>query len=157
VKPDQEVGFLFTVLLESSVQPKIEKPELASLSMLFDVEKIESAQSSQIQHLMDDFDQSRERIDPQTIAESPKPKVDSINEALIKKLAEEHECGICYELLYQPVQLAPCLHIYCGGCLSDWFKKQQDCPNCRKEVKTVTKSFQALTMITMLLEMKPDL
>jgi ribosomal protein L34E len=63
------------------------------------------------------------------------------NNDFIKKLAEEHECGICYELLYQPVQLAPCLHIYCGGCLSDWFKKQHDCPNCRKDIKTVTKSF----------------
>ena len=72
-------------------------------------------------------------------------------------MAEEHECGICYELLHQPVQLAPCLHIFCGGCLSDWFKKQQDCPNCRKEVKTVTKSFQALTMIQMLIGMKPEL
>lgn len=86
-----------------------------------------------------------------------KPAADAKNEGFFKKLAEEHECGICYELLYQPVQLAPCLHIFCGGCLSDWFGKQQDCPNCRKEVKTVTKSFQALTMISMLLDMKPDL
>lgn len=70
---------------------------------------------------------------------------------LVSKLVSEHECGICYELLHQPVQLAPCLHIFCGGCLSDWFKKQKDCPKCRKKAKTVTKSFQAQNMITMLL------
>ena len=55
--------------------------------------------------------------------ENKEIKVAAQESDLLVKLAAEHECGICYELLHQPVQLAPCLHIFCGGCLSDWFKK----------------------------------
>lgn len=79
---------------------------------------------------MDDFDGANSQVysaESQSVKDTPSkaiPVKQDKNEEFIKKLVEEHECGICYELFHQPVQLAPCLHIFCGGCLSDWFKKQ---------------------------------
>ena len=54
---------------------------------------------------------------------TPKPSNQSlgVNAAFIERLANEHECGICFQLMHEPVQMAPCLHTTCGGCLADWF------------------------------------
>ena len=59
--------------------------------------------------------------------------------------------------MHDPVQVTPCLHAMCAGCLSEWFEKQKDCPTCRKPVITVAKAFQAKSAIDMLLEAKPGL
>ena len=53
--------------------------------------------------------------------------------------------------------MAPCLHTTCGGCLTDWFQKNLDCPTCRGAVTTVSKAFQQKNTIDMLLEVKPSL
>jgi len=41
--------------------------------------------------------------------------------------------------------------------MSDWMKRQKDCPNCRKKVTSVTRSFQCNNAIEMLLNLKPEL
>lgn len=30
------------------------------------------------------------------------------------------QCAICTDLLHEPVSIWPCLHPFCGGCLSKW-------------------------------------
>lgn len=41
-------------------------------------------------------------------------------------------CSICHEVLHQTTTLSPCLHDFCGGCVSDWFKHgNSTCPECR--------------------------
>lgn len=42
--------------------------------------------------------------------------------------------------MHQAVTLMPCLHTFCGGCLSDWVKRQKDCPSCRDNVVEVKKN-----------------
>lgn len=41
----------------------------------------------------------------------------------IDTMAEQFDCGICYMIMHQAVTLMPCLHTYCGGCLSDWIHR----------------------------------
>jgi E3 ubiquitin-protein ligase CHFR len=48
------------------------------------------------------------------------------------KLKDELTCNICFEIYHKPVSMIPCLHSFCGGCLSDWIKKSKECPFCRK-------------------------
>ena len=57
------------------------------------------------------------------------PSAGLIDEKM-RNLADHFECSICYQVLYKAVSVMPCMHTFCGGCLSDWFKKQKECPNC---------------------------
>ena len=53
-------------------------------------------------------------------------------------MAEQFDCGICYDTMHQPISLMPCLHNFCGGCFSDWMDKgHKDCPHCRMDVNEV--------------------
>ena len=79
------------------------------------------------------------------------------SEGFIRNLVEELECGICCELMHEPVLLNPCQHLNCGGCLSDWFKKEKVCPTCRVPLQSVFKSFKHNNLVEMVLEYKPNL
>jgi len=37
-------------------------------------------------------------------------------------LQEHLNCPICQEILHQPACALPCLHSFCGGCISPWLK-----------------------------------
>jgi E3 ubiquitin-protein ligase CHFR len=71
-------------------------------------------------------------------------------------MAEQFDCGICYQIMHQAVSLIPCLHNYCGGCFSDWMKRSKDCPNCRKAVLMVNKNAQLNSTIESFLKINPD-
>ena len=45
-------------------------------------------------------------------------------------------CNICMEELDNKEKcITDCNHIYCSGCLHEWFnKKKNTCPSCRKEI-----------------------
>jgi len=71
-------------------------------------------------------------------------------------MAEQFDCGICYQLMYQAVSLMPCLHNYCGGCFSDWIKRgNKDCPNCRDAIIMVKKNANLNSIIDSYLAVKP--
>lgn len=57
------------------------------------------------------------------------------------------KCQICFELMYQPISLYPCLHNFCGGCFSDWYARAKDCPTCRIVVTEVKKNHMVVTLI----------
>jgi E3 ubiquitin-protein ligase CHFR len=59
--------------------------------------------------------------------------------------------------MHQAVALMPCLHNYCGGCMSDWIKRSKECPNCRVEVIMVKKNSQLNSTIESYLALNPDL
>ena len=73
------------------------------------------------------------------------------------ELAEKFECCICNEIFHSPVLISPCQHVTCGGCLSDWVKKEKVCPTCREPIKTVFKSFYHKELVEMILSKKPEL
>jgi len=57
-------------------------------------------------------------------------------------------CQVCTELLYQPFNLS-CGHVFCYGCLVDWFKEAKRCPTCRERVtEKPTVSYLVPTSIT---------
>ena len=72
-------------------------------------------------------------------------------------MADKLECSYCNEVLHDPVLLAPCQHLNCGGCLSQWFKSSKACPTCRQPVQKVFKSYQNKNMVEILLAQRPEL
>jgi E3 ubiquitin-protein ligase CHFR len=49
----------------------------------------------------------------------------------------------------------PCLHSFCGGCFSDWVKRQKDCPSCRNPVVEVKKSAMINSLVENFLSINP--
>ncbi|XP_021767510.1 RING finger and transmembrane domain-containing protein 2-like [Chenopodium quinoa] len=43
-------------------------------------------------------------------------------------------CAICQEKMHAPILLR-CKHIFCEGCVSEWFERERTCPLCRALVK----------------------
>jgi len=81
-------------------------------------------------------------------------------ERLNKLKAESHKeeltCNICLEIFYKPVSIIPCLHSFCGGCLSDWIKKSKECPHCRKQGTQVQKSHNMQNMTELFIKENPE-
>ena len=86
-------------------------------------------------------------------------------------LEKELECGICTEVLYQPLCLIDCLHSFCGSCLKVWFSSQYKkaaqsrssqisnpytCPACRAMVKDARHNATINTLLEMFLAANPD-
>ncbi|XP_037570887.1 RING finger protein 151 isoform X2 [Dermacentor silvarum] len=44
---------------------------------------------------------------------------------------EELICVICHSVLREPVE-CPCRHVFCRRCISEWVRKNNSCPVCRK-------------------------
>lgn len=49
----------------------------------------------------------------------------------------DHPCSICLDnILYEDVIIKlDCNHIYHKSCISEWFKKELICPNCRNSLE----------------------
>lgn len=75
----------------------------------------------------------------------------------IDSMADQFDCGICYQIMHQAVSLMPCLHTYCGGCFSDWMKRSKECPSCREAVIMVKKNSLINSSIESYLIVNPQL
>ncbi|CAG0891389.1 unnamed protein product, partial [Cyprideis torosa] len=42
------------------------------------------------------------------------------------------KCGICQEIMDDPVMIMPCQHAYCRGCIFEWLDSTKVCPECRE-------------------------
>jgi len=71
---------------------------------------------------------------------------------------EEHLlCPICQETLHEPACAMPCLHNFCGGCISQWLKLgNSNCPECRDGVKEVKSSHKLSSLVSAYLEVNPE-
>lgn len=49
-------------------------------------------------------------------------------------------CGICYGLFCETSTLKPCMHSFCGGCISEWHNKSNSCPFCREFIQQVKRN-----------------
>lgn len=74
----------------------------------------------------------------------------------MEEMAEQIECGICYDIMHQVLSITPCVHNFCGGCFSDWAQRQKDCPTCRNPIEGVSKSAPINSLIENFLAMNPD-
>ncbi|CAG0902594.1 unnamed protein product [Cyprideis torosa] len=50
---------------------------------------------------------------------------------LVSPPPEEFTCSICTELLFDPVEISICDHLFCRKCVTDWLKRSRTCPECR--------------------------
>jgi len=140
VDPSDEISFVLELLQSPAVPDSVPC----------------SSASSRVQKMLDQLscEDSLPSLNPSSTSDKRQKR--EVEEDCFKKMAEQYECGICYEIMHDPVQVTPCLHAFCAGCLSSWFNKQKDCPSCRKEVSTAAKGFQIKSAIEMLLTAKPE-
>ncbi|KAI9331367.1 hypothetical protein BDR26DRAFT_899386 [Obelidium mucronatum] len=66
-------------------------------------------------------------------------------------------CGICRGLLHAPASLVPCLHSFCGGCISTWIESHSDCPQCRKQTTQIAKNHQLESIVDLFAKSHPTL
>ncbi|KAJ6234606.1 ubiquitin ligase protein chfr [Anaeramoeba flamelloides] len=55
-------------------------------------------------------------------------------------IAENFVCSICQDIQYNPISVIPCLHNFCGGCISMWSKKSKKCPMCQGDMSTFSRN-----------------
>ena len=55
----------------------------------------------------------------------------NISTSVASNIKQSLTCVICYGVLKDAVSITTCGHIYCKGCIEDWFKKSHTCPTCR--------------------------
>lgn len=65
-------------------------------------------------------------------------------------------CGICLDYIYKCVTTLDCLHNFCSGCLSEWLKKNKDCPHCREKIIAVKKNPLVNNLVEKFLDINPD-
>ncbi|XP_038676819.1 RING finger protein 151 [Scyliorhinus canicula] len=51
----------------------------------------------------------------------------------------EFICTICHGVLKHPMELG-CQHVFCKSCITKWLTEKQECPYCRKKVRSVARS-----------------
>ncbi|XP_006079892.1 E3 ubiquitin-protein ligase RNF8 isoform X1 [Bubalus kerabau] len=54
-------------------------------------------------------------------------------------LENELQCIICSEYFVEAVTLN-CAHSFCSYCINEWMKRKVECPICRKDIKSKTRS-----------------
>ena len=54
----------------------------------------------------------------------------------VKPVDEHFSCTICLNVAFDPKECAQCSKLNCTTCLTDWFKKNDTCPNCRNKYKS---------------------
>ncbi|KAI9209519.1 uncharacterized protein BJ171DRAFT_484202 [Polychytrium aggregatum] len=72
------------------------------------------------------------------------------------QLLDTLTCGICQEIMHQAASLSPCMHSFCGGCLSEWLDIRQTCPDCRQPVKLASTNHTINNLIEAYLKLHPD-
>eukprot|EP00347_Sterkiella_histriomuscorum_P007125 403350166 len=50
--------------------------------------------------------------------------------SIAKQCTEDNECSICMNSHVNIV--LPCMHQFCENCITDWYMKNESCPQCRK-------------------------
>jgi hypothetical protein len=71
------------------------------------------------------------------------------------EIAGELKCGICLELAHRCVSLMPCLHHFCGGCISPWLDKKE-CPNCKQKITRAKRNPHINSLIEAVLKLDPS-
>jgi len=77
--------------------------------------------------------------------------------ASASSLVDELTCSICKCVYYRPVSVIPCLHTFCGHCISAWIKTGAgDCAECRSKMREVRPSHKIASVVADLIKAKPE-
>eukprot|EP00930_Biecheleria_cincta_P057805 TRINITY_DN43681_c0_g1_i1.p1 TRINITY_DN43681_c0_g1~~TRINITY_DN43681_c0_g1_i1.p1 ORF type:complete len:381 (-),score=58.65 TRINITY_DN43681_c0_g1_i1:59-1201(-) len=77
-------------------------------------------------------------------------------EALASEMEELVVCPICIQAIYKCVALTPCSHNFCMACCSDWMRRKNDCPVCRRPITAVMKNHPMDAVIEAFLMAYPE-
>ncbi|KAJ3190540.1 hypothetical protein HK101_008711 [Irineochytrium annulatum] len=66
------------------------------------------------------------------------------------------QCTICHDLMYVPASCMPCMHSFCGACISDWIKISSECPQCRETIECVSRNHTLMSMVNLYLAAHPE-
>ncbi|RPA83697.1 hypothetical protein BJ508DRAFT_413358 [Ascobolus immersus RN42] len=88
-------------------------------------------------------------LDPEaTTAKTPLRVLDILKSHL--------ECPICGSIVHEPVSLLPCIHSFCGACISPWIRKTPTCPSCRELVRDTRHDYKVKELASIYLKERPD-
>lgn len=96
------------------------------------------------------------RIKKTSSCESFTMKSNSYQNSFDEDIAKEMECSICLNLIYGCVTCMPCLHNFCGACLSAWTNTSYYCPQCRTAITNVNKNPMANNIIQKYIKKNPE-
>eukprot|EP00440_Ansanella_granifera_P042560 gb/GFBE01046139.1/.p1 GENE.gb/GFBE01046139.1/~~gb/GFBE01046139.1/.p1 ORF type:complete len:365 (+),score=45.61 gb/GFBE01046139.1/:1-1095(+) len=77
-------------------------------------------------------------------------------ESLALDLEELVVCPICMQAIYKCVALTPCSHNFCMACCSDWMRRKNDCPVCRRPITAVMKNHPMDSVVEAYLGAQPS-
>ncbi|KAI9342792.1 hypothetical protein DFJ73DRAFT_842391 [Zopfochytrium polystomum] len=88
--------------------------------------------------------------------EASKSKKHSPEKEETRALESSLTCPICHDLFHVPVSAMPCLHSFCGGCISDWVARSRECPQCRLKIRTISRNHQLKSVVDIFLKSHPE-
>ncbi|CAG5109243.1 Similar to RNF8: E3 ubiquitin-protein ligase RNF8 (Homo sapiens) [Cotesia congregata] len=94
---------------------------------------VEVASNGALGESLDTIDLTKDDVRPGSSKDNA--VVDKVGSILDDQLT----CQICSELFVTAVTLL-CSHTYCQYCISMWMKKKRECPICRAEITTMSRS-----------------
>eukprot|EP00742_Colponemidia_sp_Colp-10_P007413 GILJ01007980.1.p1 GENE.GILJ01007980.1~~GILJ01007980.1.p1 ORF type:complete len:538 (+),score=49.30 GILJ01007980.1:40-1614(+) len=96
-----------------------------------------------------------EVTDPGSEPDTKKAKLER-SDTFTQSMLEDLTCSICTEVIYRCVAAIPCLHNFCGACLSDWLARATDCPKCRQSVTEVHRNHTLNNVVSTFLSAHPE-
>ena len=73
-----------------------------------------------------------------------------------EEVEKQLQCGICQDILYKPVAVQPCMHVFCGACFCEWMKRAHNCPQCRQPVRVVARNHTVANIVDAYLAQHPN-
>ncbi|CAD5117087.1 DgyrCDS5900 [Dimorphilus gyrociliatus] len=114
-------------------------------------EKIENVDEAECQTGFED-----DRKDEKKRTCKIEKQTSSVKESTVKNDEDIMSCIICQELLYDCVSVMPCLHVFCGGCISLWLERNNTCPQCRVTINRASRFHFLRDCIEMYLKTHPE-
>ena len=72
-------------------------------------------------------------------------------------LAAQMTCGICHDIFYRPVTVAPCAHNFCEACYAECAERSSRCAYCRVSVIGVQRNHGMAAMVETFLGQNPGM
>uniref|UniRef100_A0A452DUT0 E3 ubiquitin-protein ligase RNF8 n=1 Tax=Capra hircus TaxID=9925 RepID=A0A452DUT0_CAPHI len=144
VKMEQELQDLQSQLCAEQAQQQARVEQLEKTIQ-------EEQQHLQYRSLMEELNRSKKNFEAIIQAKDKeleqtkeeKEKVQAQKEEVLSHmndvLENELQCIICSEYFVEAVTLN-CAHSFCSYCINEWMKRKVECPICRKDIKSKTRS-----------------
>ena len=67
------------------------------------------------------------------------------------------KCNICFDIIIRATSLAPCMHTFCGKCISEWHSRAHpNCPTCNQFTERAHKNHSLDYQVELFLKKHPE-